>query len=228
MTISKILLSKMFSKILFVVAIALCVNAADISSLPADQKATICTKNTAFCVNVCLQKTLVNTCDSNSLVWDCQCQDNALPVSKHYFPIQAQQCVFETQQCRNACVTTGGAVQAIETCSNLCDQQFNCGNPTAGEQTNFSSGAPMKSSNGTVSQNTIVPTTTAPVVVSPISTNPSNMNPVNANNNMPQNNNATTNKKPQNGNNNFPMSSGVKNSAGIYILFFVFSVYIFI
>lgn len=142
------------------------VNAAgsSLANLPADQKTSICAKSVAFCLNTCLQKVAVNTCDPISMSWDCQCADLPLPVSVHYFPIQAQQCVMETQDCRNECAVTGKTGQEIDTCSNLCDQKFVCGTPDAKETVNFNkapltvpSNAPTSSMSTGVSTQTVEP-----------------------------------------------------------------------
>ena len=108
-----------------------------VGKLPLDQRQSICTKTTAFCLNACLQKTSSNTCDVETMAFSCLCEDGKSPVDVHYFPIQAQQCVGENQDCRNSCASQGLIGQALDTCSNLCDQQFVCGTPNAQEQLDF-------------------------------------------------------------------------------------------
>lgn len=110
----------------------------DLSALPLDQKTSICTKNTAFCLNTCLQQVQVNTCDPITMQFQCSCSSGPLPVDIHYFPIQAQQCVGETQDCRNGCAISAGSNSGqLQTCSNNCDVYFACGTAAAKEKMIF-------------------------------------------------------------------------------------------
>ncbi len=114
------------------------VEGINLVDLPLDQKQTICVKSTSFCLNTCNQLVKENTCDAATLQFSCVCSNGPLPVSIHFFPIQAQQCVYETQQCRDDCAVLHGAnVDNMVMCSNLCDQHFNCGTPTAKETKNY-------------------------------------------------------------------------------------------
>ena len=115
----------------------------DIRGLPGDTRNALCNKNTAFCLNACLQKVATNTCSPSTMVWSCQCASGAPPVSNSFFPIQAQQCIGENGECRAACVKTGGGQQAVSTCSYNCDQKFVCGTAKSGETKNFTSGATL-------------------------------------------------------------------------------------
>jgi hypothetical protein len=125
--------------LMLVVPIIPCIWAAnyDLANLPIEDRKSICTKNTAFCLNACLQKISTNICVIDTLQFSCVCQDGTFPVDLHYFPIQAQQCVGENQDCRNECATSGKIGNELDTCSNLCDQKFVCGTPNAMEKKNF-------------------------------------------------------------------------------------------
>lgn len=127
----------MYTRFLFTLAlIAPAFADYNLALLPLADRESICNKNTAFCLNACLQKTSSNLCAVDTMQFSCVCQDGKLPVDVHYFPIQAQQCVGENQDCRNECATRKTRNE-IDACSNLCDQHFVCGTPNAAEQTNF-------------------------------------------------------------------------------------------
>ena len=118
----------------------------DISSLPVDQKQTICDKHIAFCTNTCNGNTLRNSCNASTMVFDCACSAGPLPVSLHYFPIQAQQCVGETQDCRDMCVANDPTGKDVVACSARCDKTFACGTAAAAEKMNFSPDASLTGS----------------------------------------------------------------------------------
>ncbi len=120
----------------------------DVRRLPEATRRSLCGKNTAFCLNACLQKTSANTCDVNTMLWECVCDGSKVPVSPHYFPLQAQQCIGENGDCRNACVIDGSASgqssAEINACAYACDQKFVCGTATAGESKNFTVGGDLE------------------------------------------------------------------------------------
>lgn len=119
----------MMIKILSVILTLLsAVNAADLVTRPFAQRQSICNKSVAFCTNACLQKTLVNFCDPNTMNWNCVCDGMKFPVSEHYYPVQVEQCIAESVVCVEQCPP-----DKIETCPNLCYQHYNCGNPNAQE-----------------------------------------------------------------------------------------------
>jgi hypothetical protein len=120
----------------------------DISALSSAEKQVICVKNLAFCTNTCNNQTAANTCDASTMQFTCACSTGPLPVSLHYFPIQAQQCVGEDQDCRNACVANDPTGANVINCSNECDIHFNCGTPSAGETKNFSPDPNLTKSTG--------------------------------------------------------------------------------
>ena len=124
----------------------------DLRNLPFVQRSQICSNNVAFCLNACQHKITSNTCDANTMIWVCQCDGMAVPVSKHYFPLQATQCIGENQDCRDNCFTSGNTGQALDSCGNICDQQFVCGTPNATEKIDFSAeSAPASSSSASSS-----------------------------------------------------------------------------
>jgi hypothetical protein len=109
----------------------------DLAALPSDQKKSICDKNIAFCTNTCVRGLLKNTCDPQTMSFECQCVGD-LPVSKMYFPINAQQCVGETQDCRNSCFFEFTSdTDKVTTCSNTCDAEFSCGTKQSKQSKQF-------------------------------------------------------------------------------------------
>lgn len=109
----------------------------NLAALPYDQKKSICDKNLAFCERTCSQGVLVNSCDSENMSFECDCVGN-LPVSHLYFPINAQQCVGETQDCRNACFFEFTSnTDKVATCSNTCDAEMACGTAKSTQKKQF-------------------------------------------------------------------------------------------
>jgi hypothetical protein len=109
----------------------------DLAALPINERQMICGKNIAFCLNACNQLVSENTCSMHTMAFTCTCTNGQSPVDIHYFPIQAQQCIGENQDCRNACSSSFPISDNVSVCSNLCDQKFVCGTPNAAEEKIF-------------------------------------------------------------------------------------------
>ncbi|KAJ3324577.1 hypothetical protein HDV06_006481 [Boothiomyces sp. JEL0866] len=132
------------STILFYLA---AVNA--INPLPQQDMTTkqgICAEQLSYCSVSCFTSVSVNTCDPNTMLFQCQCNpsngavvdpNTGLPLPKgvfptlnfHAMPVQFYECQAEDLNCVNGCVGSSD----IATCSANCHSKYSCGSNNAGE-----------------------------------------------------------------------------------------------
>ncbi|KAJ3312842.1 hypothetical protein HDV04_002652 [Boothiomyces sp. JEL0838] len=132
------------SSILFYLA---AVNA--INLLPQQDMTTkqgICAEQLSYCSVSCFTSVTVNTCDPNTMFFQCQCNpsngaavdpNTGLPLPRgvsptlnfHAMPVQFYECQAEDLNCVNGCVGSSD----IATCSANCHSKFSCGSNNAGE-----------------------------------------------------------------------------------------------
>ncbi|KAJ3271867.1 hypothetical protein HDV01_006152 [Terramyces sp. JEL0728] len=120
-----------------------------INPLPQQDMVTkqgICALQLSYCSVSCFTSVLANSCDPNTMFFQCQCNPSngavvdpktGLPLPKgvaptlnfHAMPVQFYECQAEDLNCVNACVGS----QNIATCSANCHAKYSCGTDNAGE-----------------------------------------------------------------------------------------------
>ena len=114
-------------------------------------------KNSAYCDATCSSYLAsVNSCQPDSLLWNCECTGKALPISFHCFPIQVQQCAGDVAECKTTCLSTSLNQMDAQSCSQNCDSVLMCNTISATETRNFTGTSNTNAINQTVANVTNV------------------------------------------------------------------------
>ena len=133
--------------ILFAITLlsAIQLHAFDLSQRESkDMKQQLCRDTEYRCTSFCgfsgNETVKVNTCNSDSLEWQCACKNLAngqisMP-DVHFFPIEVLQCFGEQQACVDDCLK--GAETERNSCVDNCKNGKFCGQPEAKQNKIFS------------------------------------------------------------------------------------------
>ncbi|KAL4902585.1 hypothetical protein BDW74DRAFT_180691 [Aspergillus multicolor] len=144
-----------------VAAVAICQDAStttvDIQKLNEDTKKQWCTAQTSSCPLLCLQlpgasgDPTSNTCDSDTLVYSCICDNNQSPNSSEYSQtIPYFLCTEENNNCVAACGDSA------------CQEQCRTGNPCGAQNPKLANTTSTNGSSTTTSATTSTTSTLAP------------------------------------------------------------------
>ncbi|KAJ3080018.1 hypothetical protein HK102_003369 [Quaeritorhiza haematococci] len=115
---------------------------------PAANLDNYCRLNRAYCDNACRYRTKINTCNPNTMVWECVCDGtDPFPAHNfHTFPVQVHQCKGEQRLCLFKCTSKPNVTQSeIETCAAGCWSTFKCGEKDAKYARSYRMGDTMPS-----------------------------------------------------------------------------------
>jgi hypothetical protein len=106
---------------------------------------TLCSSNIQTCNLACdSTKPIANSCNTDSLEWDCQCPPGAnQTIIDQAFPVAFHHCQKDYTSCISDCLTQSSGGSGLNDCTAGCVKNFACGTASA------SSPKSKKSSNST-------------------------------------------------------------------------------
>jgi hypothetical protein len=88
-------------------------------------RSNLCAQNIKSCSNKCTNAVIRNSCNPNSLQWECACKDKTVSFDDLDFPVPSLICQAKFSDCYHS------ACKGDSTCMDNCIKTYKCGNVTA-------------------------------------------------------------------------------------------------